>query len=329
MLAATQRVVEKRGHHLNFIASGPAVSIWRRAGFEVLEASAASDLDDITSIWPDIVVTGSGFNSFEGSFWQWAKPRERPTIAVIDSWTSLARRFKVPGGFEFPDAIGVIDEESRLQLIAETDCPSPIHTIGQPHLQNQTANLSEACAKPGVIRDVPRIVFLSEPIDVDYGREARGFDQYEAFEQLCSVLAFQNVLKLEVKPHPRESEKHWRRFIAQCQTHVSIEIGLTKDPIELLLVEADGLLGMTTMALLEAHLLGRPILSLQPGRTKIVNPIIDTFCNPVVDSENLASHLMTFQKNFGQVCNINQRFAKILHKADERAVTAMESLIRI
>ena len=94
-------------------------------------------------------------------------------------------------------------------------------------------------------------------------------------------------------------------------------------------MEADGLLGMTTMVLLEAHLLGRPILSLQPGRTQMVNPIIDTFCKPVVDAENLSSHLMTFKKNLGQACDVNQRFVKILHKADERAVTAMESLLKI
>ena len=327
MLEATRNAAQLRGHELRFVGSGPAASIWRRVGLEVCEVGPGSPYDKMVAL-PDLVVTGSGFGDFERNFWKWAQTRDCPTMAVIDSWTNMGRRFQVEGGFDFPHAIAVVDEDARSRLIADSGCDVPIFVTGQAHLQQQTARLSQRRAmKLGVI-DIPHLVFFSEPIDIDYGSKVRGFDQYEVFEQLCGVLDLQQTMHLEVKPHPRESWDRWQQLISNHKTTNNHRITITEAPADELLVTIDGVLGMTSMVLLEAHLLGIPVLSLQPGRTSVVNAVLEDNMRPVLHNGGMAASMVRFLDCLGTKSPVSPRTAKFLHDADKRTVAAIETLIR-
>ena len=78
-----------------------------------------------------------------------------------------------------------------------------------------------------------------------------------------------------MKPHPREDTGAWEQVVhgrAQLSSASAAD----------LLTACDGVIGMTTMVLIEAHLLGLPVLSLQPGRTSNANPLVDVATTPVL-----------------------------------------------
>ncbi len=327
ILGASISAARMNGHNIRLVGAGPAVTIWVRSGLKVAEVSTVCNFGGAVGPLPDLFVTGSGTGEFERSSWQWARAHACPAITIIDSWTNLARRFETPNGFDFPDAIGVIDSEARIQLLSETGCRIPIYTIGQSHLLKQTAHLKQLRSESRSNTELHRIAFVSEPIDKDYGRAERDFDQFDIFEQFCRAFDGAEGFNLDVKPHPRECNKRWAKRIEDTRARMKIEITLCEEPIDQLLAKVDGVVGMTSMVLLEAHLLGIPILSIQLGRTQVANPVIEDLVQPILHASEIFEHLATFLGRIDQVQNINPRFSAIMYEADKRTVAAMETLV--
>ena len=89
--------------------------LWRKAGFDVIE-DVATSLPKFDGI--DVVVTGTGFSAREQIMWLRAQAAGLPSLAVVDAWTSLERRFKAKDGHVQPDAVGVLDHELADELNA-------------------------------------------------------------------------------------------------------------------------------------------------------------------------------------------------------------------
>ena len=248
-------------------------------------------------------------------------------MAVIDAWTNFSRRFQTPTGLFFPDFIGVIDEAMALMLAEEIGTTAQIMEIGQPHLRNQTQELADKRAQYGANAKIPTVVFFSEPIIEDFGPRARGFDQFGIFKELISGLDTERSLKLILKPHPRETSQRWNDVILEECFPEEISVHQSKLPTKTLLVQADSVIGITTSVLLEAFLLGIPILSIQVGRTGIVNPVIDEITEPILCSSELKRRLKLLLQKKQQVQKINPRFQKLLQSNDSRFIDAVERLV--
>ena len=66
----------------------------------------------------------------DGAYWRWAREREIPSLAYVDSWVNYAERF---GGFRhLPDEIAVIDEPAREGLVSLGAPPDRVHLVGNP-----------------------------------------------------------------------------------------------------------------------------------------------------------------------------------------------------
>ncbi len=315
VLEATVGVARARGHELRFVGAGPAVEIWRRAGEEVAT--------DMPSGWADVLVTGSGFSPFESGCWSWAAAAGVPSLAVVEAWTNFERRFDDPSRkakdakAAQPDAIAVIDEVSRRTIETEGWCRARLFVVGQPHLQAQIARLGEARETTPRTPRQPTLVFFSEPIDTDFGREVRGFDQYGVYDAIAEVVAPLAEVRLLVKPHPREPLDRWRQRAA------SISERETED----LLLSADGVVGMTTMVLIEAHLLRVPVLSVQPNRTGLANPVVDRLGAVVTETKTLPARVVEFIDTLDRTPAIDAGFSEALEDADRRLVEAIETLL--
>lgn len=313
MLGASHAEILSRGHDVVFAAAGPTLGVWQAAGHEVIAVDKADELP-----WENIdaVATGSGFSDFERDVWPLAAARQLPSLAVIDAWTSLVRRFETPNGPVQPSAVAVLDAAVRDELAAHDWWMAEMYIVGQPHLQAQTTALRLRRSQSPTRHDRPNIVFFSEPVREDYGT-TRGFDQFEVFETLVRHLP--QELEIGIKPHPREDAAAWARLSGD-------RFRLIDATAADLLVEADGVLGMTTMVLVEAHLLGLPVLSLQPGRTGLANPLIDEFCTPVLDWADFAGSWAAFNDALGQPLPVTPRFANLLADADQRLADALEAV---
>ncbi len=275
VLVAAAPALRARGHDLVWLPAGPAARLWREAGEPVPEAIDAAVA--LAREPPALLLTGTSFHDgFERALWAAARRLGVPSLAVLDSWTNIERRFaSADGSLEQPDAFGVMDEATRAQVAAAGWCRARLFVIGQPHLAARTERVRRLRRNRRGGAD-KKIVFFSEPIVEDFGPTARGFTQFEVATLVAEAFAGLSAARLAIKPHPRESEGAWRDWLARTPN-----ARLAAEDTETLLGAADGVLGMTTMVLLEACFAGIPALSLQPGRPAPVNPIIDSLL-PVV-----------------------------------------------
>lgn len=237
---------------------------------------------------PDLVLTGtSEVPSLEKPLWAAARRARIPALAILDYWSNYVERFAGPGGSlapeHLPDAIAIMDEIARDEMTAVGFPAGRLHVTGSPHLE-EVASLPAGAAERaarlradlGVAAGAHLVVFASEANARLCGVDASsprfmGFTERTALEELLGALealAPRRPLAphVVVKLHPKESpaEYAWLEsrgcpFPLRCVGDV--------DPRTLILA-ADLVAGMTSMFLLEAVLLGKPVLSLQPGRLR-------------------------------------------------------------
>lgn len=331
MIGAALGAARASGHSVDFIAAGPTVALWRAAGHQVIELPPDGDIaaaaEKLASM-PDAVIAGTGFGPFERNCWRWARDQGIPALAAVDAWTNITRRFETPSGLDFPNAVAVVDEAAGEEVSLAAEGRTAVAIVGQPHLQAQTAQL--AAARKTHERDPqrPALVFFSEPVIEDFAPGTRGFDQFSVFEALIDALVgASSDWTLAVKPHPREATQRWRATVDACQARTASNIALSEATALDLLAEADAVFGMTSMTMLEAHLAGVPILSLQPDRSIVVNPMIDEICQPVTAAADVANRVAGFIAGGNAPALPGGRFRAILRRADKRMVAAMESLL--
>lgn len=326
MIGAPVPELLRRGHEVDFVAAGPAVKLWRNEGREVTAIEGAADLEGAILRKPDAVVAATGFGEVERAAWQWAGRAGLRSMAAIDSWTHLLRRFEVTGGYDFPDVVAVIDTDTEAAFRAEAKGAVDVAVVGQPHLEAQTERLTAARGEHRFDSSAPLVVFFSEPIIEDFGPHARGFDQFQVFELALAALAEAAPpgLRVVVKPHPRETMERWRDLVGKGGRSGGFQVELAAETAESLLKTADGVIGMTTMVLLEAHLARIPVLSLQPNRTGLVNPIIDRAAGAVTDPAAIAVKTAELIAFLGSEATVDAGFSAILDGARSRFADAVE-----
>ena len=249
------------------LASGPARTLF-------LDDARCADNSDVAQIlsefMPNIVVTGtSAVATLESELWEAARIAAIPSVAVLDTTINLEMRF----AYSQPDVICAVDETSRRELEAATWCTARVEVVGQSHLE-RTHQLSRL-RRPSGGRS-GRLVFFSEPIAASPGGvHAVGYEQFSVLARLLPGLAAVGGLSLTIKPHPNETIHQWNEWLSDLEPHRGVRAGLDTADAFTLMMDADGVLGMASMALVEAAISGVPVLALQPGRRYCPNPMVD------------------------------------------------------
>jgi hypothetical protein len=247
------------------------------AGHAPVILAGPTDEADLGRRWrehqPGALITGTSLEGrLEPALWRLAARDGVRSLAWIDQWTNLARRFARGR----PGWVAVIDERQREELTALGFSPSRMLIGGQPHL----FALGTAVELPGAEaagRGVLRVLFASEPYaaDIAAGRlDDPGFDELAVFDLVLAaaerarVLRPDQAIELVVKFHPLEGAA--ARFLARLRA-VEPSAGLSlrwlggeRSGLDAL-GEADLVIGMSSTLLLEAMRRGKPVLSLQPG----------------------------------------------------------------
>lgn len=327
-LLAAAAGARARGDTVVCVAAGPAAAQWRAAG-EVCLSTLEELLGGHRDAPFDLLVTATGFSDFEKNMWSRCRARGLASLAVIEAWSNFKPRFlAADGDLVLPDAIAVVDEESRQALNGAPWRPVPVHVVGQPHLQRMAQDLRAARAAR-VRSGPPLVAFFSEPIDSDYGRERRGFDQFEIAARLTAALARAGNGRIAIKPHPREDAGAWRRWLdtLPAQGVATLDASDTSD----LLIRADAVIGMTSMVLLEAALGGAPTLSLQVGRTETVHPIIERCLDVVTRAEDMDRALATLTARIGQSAQtvIAPSLLALIDDAQARFLAALDACVAV
>ena len=181
---------------------------------------------------------------------------------IIDYWSDYRMRFSTPLTLDMmylPDSICIIDEIMLDAMIKEGFPKKILHITGNPFFdtfQNRTS------AGTGNY-----IVFASQPFsetyddDDDHGRlsEITIFSDYARVLEECG-----NTMPVYIALHPREKKKHkFDKIIANSKLNISITQEKTIDIAR----GARLIVGIRTMLLFEVAMLGKAVISYQPGIT--------------------------------------------------------------
>jgi glycosyltransferase involved in cell wall biosynthesis len=286
----------KRGVALRVYASGPAYDVLTAEGLVpgLVKTGDVSDTlrRDLASWPPNLLLVGTSHGqSLEDQFVVEARQRNVPSVGILDSWMLYDERFSDgtdPWAF-LPDTMIVMDEVAKKEMVQLGAPVDRLLPLGQPQMDQIPGRAMTDDQKGRLRRDLGvekghLVLFLSQDMSNFYGgrdpcRERIGYTEQEVFQDLEKALSDiashrGESIHLVVKLHPREAVGKY--------TGSSATVFKDRDPYELML-SADLVVGMDTILLLEAGLMGCPTLSYQPGRkgteTLVTNRLgMGSFC---------------------------------------------------
>ena len=202
-----------------------------------------------------------------------------PVIHVLDNWTGYRRRMEMDGLQSFaPDIYTAIDDLAFEEAIKEGIDESVLKITGQPALASlsreyysrQKLKIRNERKRFGIDPDKVMIVFVSEPVENDQGAspsspEFRGYTEKIVLRLFCEALQpHAGEIEIGLLPHPREDVdsflNHWNECCGSLKGSL-LRFGTGRES----LFWADAVAGMASILLYEAWLLGKPVISLQPG----------------------------------------------------------------
>jgi hypothetical protein len=222
----------------------------------------------------DALITGtSHYRPFEPALWDIARRHNCPTLAIIDYWSNLERRFQVAR----PDAVGAIDDRQADEVIALGFSSDQVIVVGHAWLFSLREQLNSApvdfneSAEEG---SEVRVLYVSEPISYDVAIGANppyGFDEVDSFRLLhqaaCEAVRAGNAVNLAVKFHPYENPAEFKKRISDLPPLSGLTLRFLDhhDAPHTWVRWSDLVVGISSVLLLESMVLGKPVISVQPG----------------------------------------------------------------
>ena len=255
---------------------------------------------------PSLLLTGtSEYADEDARFWQWAKSRGIPSLAFVDSWVSYWQRFTPSGALEKkfslrPDLIAVIDQFMYDRMVG-SGCDEKLLII--------TGNPAFDCLPQYVPREKKDVVdiygedyvlFIGEPFNKRLlggeEKDVLGYTEAEVLKVAADALQMMEgeKYKLVFRPHPRGGCTGDVQAMIDGHSNIVVDAGIfnSRD----LVACAKAVVGMTSMLLYEASLMGVPAISIQPNK-KLSSDLIDCCSKiPVETSSRIDDVVMSLRK---------------------------------
>ncbi len=263
------------------LAYRQALTTWEQRGLRPERLPEAAEEEEAVRRLREttLLLTATSLNGidWEKTFTATAGRLGIPSVAVLDFWSNYRPRFADGDGNLtcLPDRIAVMDEQARREMSAEGFPPERLVVTGQPAFEELEAFRARAhehrqAARAALgVDDTQRVVlFASQPLAALFGEDRSnplypGYTEHEVRLALRAALEDVNDgrLLLVIRPHPRENAEELREA---SSARVRVVVDGSGDRRAAVL-GADLVVGMSSVLLVEACLLGRPVVSLQPG----------------------------------------------------------------
>jgi hypothetical protein len=226
-----------------------------------------------------LAFTSSVHDTLPLSMARTAKQLGIPVMHVLDNWTAYRRRLEMDGlPTLMPDVYTVMDEAALQAAIRDGIAASVLEVTGQPALaclaeDYRALSTDEGRARRQRLGCTPErflLVFVAEPVAQDQGASAeapqyRGYTEQDVLDLYCRhIQPYAERVHIALLPHPRQNHdalsRLWRCYRRKLQGGIC-----TGMPGREAVWLADGVAGMASLLLYEAWLLGKPVISLQPG----------------------------------------------------------------
>lgn len=237
----------------------------------------AHDSHLINTYQPDFIVSSATSlperDMSEKQLWRNARVAGIPTLAFLDQWQNYAVRFSGVAADErlayLPDYINCINETGKCDMAREGFRSDMLVKFGHPYLSSLNsiaANIDEAAVRQrlGVEPTQQVALFVSEAIREHFGG-VRGYDQYDALRVFMEMVSSSDVkYRPLIKLHPKDVQEGYDRILRGYSGLMPVITHNQASPVECIQI-ADCVFGMTSIMLIEAFVLGKPVVSIQPG----------------------------------------------------------------
>lgn len=283
-LAAVHAKARENGWSVNLITRKSLAPLLSDSGIspEFVENLDGGIGAAMRAIRPNAVICGTTrYESPDREAIAIAKRDRIKSVAVVDEWYNYKLRFAGPNGrLVLPDAIALPDRLACDEAIAEGIPGELCHATGSPSL----ACLAEIGRKwikvPPALPDPLKttqqatiITFLSETHSMDYGENPAesgplgrfiGYTEHSVCQEILEALSrIPGKFVFVYRPHPSEVRAPNLQKLPD-----NVEFLLAPGvPLHSLCFHSDFVVGMRSMAILEAALIGCHAASFQPGLT--------------------------------------------------------------
>jgi len=235
---------------------------------------------------PDLIFTSATslphLDMTEKYLWKWGKENGIKTIGVLDQWQNYALRFSGPTPNDrlayIPDYIFVMDELAKREMISEGIPEDKIIITGQPAFEeamkmyNLLLKDVSGIKERFKIKNFFIITFVSEALKKDFGNTL-GYEEIttlgflgDVLDKLCNKHKGINI-HLIVKLHPENKKEEFGWIFSRWSSFSKSIIKKELTPHETIMV-SDVIVGMTSVMLIEAIVMDKPVVSLQLNSLK-------------------------------------------------------------
>lgn len=271
----------------------------------------------IKKIDPDIILTGTsrGF-SIEKKIINIAKKLSKISLSVVDCRGNYQERFGKKLEF-LPDYVLALDQNMKEDIERQGVLKSRIIVAGNPRF-DKFLNIKKSKESKNLI------VFYSQPFsEIRYNR----LNEIEIFKDVVEVIEKKYPdKKIIVKLHPAEKKyKKFNKTIKNTKLNIIIEKKLDPD---ILSKKAELIIGMNSVVLFDAVLMGKRVLSYCPGGRKQENSIKD-----FLEKENFVCDKSEFSQKLEKIYTKSalrpQNFKEYLNrKSTDKVINFMEKILK-
>lgn len=267
----------RASEHLDLRAYGPAVGIWREAGLDPQDPRPVS----VSGVDSVLAATSMNAEQMEVEFIRAGRTVGTPSVAVLDGWTNLAERFTSRSGERVvPHVVAVPDQRARRDVAAVVQNSSVVVVTGHPALDGLLDLRPSIAARRARVREelgTPQgmvVTFASQPISDLIPPARLGFHHREVLPVVVDAIGtvageIGCPILLLVRLHPREADQE--PHLPAAPAGVTVRISPPLDLVGIV-AASDLMIGISSMVLLEASVLGLRVVRYQPG-LRIPDPL--------------------------------------------------------
>lgn len=278
------KILRNFNYQIYCYAEDPARDIFEESKFDVCEygRDIKNIKQEILTVKPKVIFVSNSYGrSIEDIFVETGRELNIKTIGILDHWLLYDEKFNKGGDIWYflPDKLIVMDEFAKKEMVDLGASPDRLIPLGQPTFDfllgrknSFTYDEYLKVRKELNTRSI-FVLFLSQDMERFYGgpgkRDHLGYTEYIVLEKIIEELRILNKkhnteISLVVKLHPREEEGKFAEYSNKYKHFTEIK---NYDPYKLMFA-SDLIIGMDTILLVQACVIGLTNISFQPGLSK-------------------------------------------------------------
>jgi len=234
----------------------------------------------------DLYVTGTSPTSdFEYKIWKYAAERKVKSICLLDSSKYAIDRFRKGGVTFYPDIICVTDDQVKDIVLSVGVEANRVIVAGSPYFDRigtlKISEIEKHRIKDEMNASTKKIItFCTEYIAQKGEKDRYGYDELSVLDDLAQYISCRGAdkFRLAVRVHPNDSKEIYKQYLKSVTDGIEWDI-ISEDNDRRLFQISDVVIGMTSLILVEAVILGIPAISYQPADTATKIQEYDSMAN--------------------------------------------------